>query len=340
MVSPRPWSLVHAHLHQVLRQRSLLSISESVLIAVSGGQDSVCLARLLVDLQPRWGWRLAIAHCDHQWAEDAGLAGFVQTLAQEWQVPYYQASAIHLPRREAAARTWRYQALSQIAQAHRFTAVVTGHTASDRAETLLYNLVRGSGSDGLQALTWKRALDINLHLVRPILDLTRSQTGEFCQVHQLPTWSDAANDDLAFRRNRIRQELMPYLHQRLNSRAELHLAQTAEILQAEVEYLEQAAEQLYSQVVHRAPTSEHDPSQALGLHRPTLANLPLALQRRIVRRSLQQVLTGGTNFEQIERVIQLISAANRSQTPPFPGGMTAWVDADWIWLGQLPVNKN
>lgn len=336
MVSPRPWSLVHAHLHQVLRQRSLLPMGEAVLIAVSGGQDSVCLARLIVDLQRHWGWRLAIAHCDHQWPEDVGLAEFVQTLAAGWQLPYYQATATQLPRQEAAARTWRYQALSQIAQAHRFTTVVTGHTASDRAETLLYNLVRGSGSDGLQALTWSRPLDANLRLVRPILGLTRSQTGEFCQIHQLSTWLDAANTDLSFRRNRIRQELMPYLHQRLNPRAEIHLAQTAELLQAEVEYLEQTAEQLYSQVVRHLPAEEHDLAQKLGLHRPTLTSIPLALQRRIVRRSLQTVLAGRANFEQIEQVIQLIDAANRSQTASFPGGITAWVDADWIWLGQPP----
>lgn len=98
---------------------------------------------------------------------------------------FYRETADIIPATEAAAREWRYQVLTEIAQSNNYDYIVTGHTKSDRAETLLYNLIRGSGSDGLQALTWQRPLDSistnSIILVRPLLDITREQTGHFCQ---------------------------------------------------------------------------------------------------------------------------------------------------------------
>ncbi|MCY7393590.1 MAG: tRNA lysidine(34) synthetase TilS, partial [Leptolyngbyaceae cyanobacterium CAN_BIN12] len=79
------WTVLHAHLHQSLKRRLLLKKGSRVLMAVSGGQDSLCLAKLLLDLQPKWGWDLAIAHCDHRWRPDsAANALFVQNLAHQW----------------------------------------------------------------------------------------------------------------------------------------------------------------------------------------------------------------------------------------------------------------
>ena len=149
-----PWTPLHATLHRTLKSRHLLPQNQRLLIAVSGGQDSLCLIQLLLDLQPKWGWKLAIAHCNHRTRTDAEAnALHVENLARAWSVPYYSATTNHSLPSEAAARKWRYEALSKIAQAHDYQYIVTGHTSSDRAETLLYNLIRGSGADGLQALS-------------------------------------------------------------------------------------------------------------------------------------------------------------------------------------------
>ena len=237
------WSSLHAEVHQTLRSRSLLPKHESVLIALSGGQDSLCLAQLLIDLRSRWHWHLAIAHCDHRWRTDSQAnAEFVATLAQTWNLPFYLKVADSPPQSEAAAREWRYDQLQSI---EGFNAIVTGHTASDRAETLLFNLIRGSGIDGLSSLNWTRSLTPSLKLVRPLLELTRSQTAEFCRDRNLQIWEDSTNSDLTYSRNRIRQELLPYLKTHFNPQTEQHLAQTMELLSAEVEYLETAAISLY-----------------------------------------------------------------------------------------------
>ena len=321
------WTTLHAHLHQSLKKRLLLKRGSQILVAVSGGQDSLCLAKLLLDLQPKWGWDLAIAHCDHCWRSDsAANAVFVQNLANQWQISYFKQTAEEVLSSEAAAREWRYQSLMQIAQQHNYGTLVTGHTASDRAETLLYNLMRGSGADGLQALTWTRSLTANLQLVRPLLSVTRAQTAQFCQEMGLAIWEDSTNQSLEFARNRIRLELIPYLQTHFNPQVEQALNQTAELLQAEVEYLEAEASRLLGQAKWGIE------GQSYRFNRRPLQTAPIALQRRAIRQFLQQSLPETPNFDQIEKLVTLISAPNRSQTDPFPGGAIAQVEGDWIWL--------
>lgn len=365
------WTDLHGQLHKSLRQRQLLPKNQRILVAVSGGQDSLSLIKLLSDLQPKWGWNLAIVHCDHRWRTDSEAnADRVAELATHWQLPFYLQIAQEIPKTEATARQWRYQALAAVAIAHHYPYIVTGHTASDRAETLLYNLLRGSGTDGLSALTWQRPLiDIDHHscivdilptfsqlfqrylieewenqkreteekippllLVRPMLEITRTQTGTFCQQQNLPIWEDSTNQDLNYARNRIRAELLPYLETHFNPQAEQALAQTAELLRADGEYLEIAAKELRLQTC-----SSNILERKHQINRHILQSAPLALQRRIFRQLLQEILPTSPSFNHIEKIRALISAPNRSQTDPFPGGAIAIVEGQWIKIIDIPT---
>ncbi len=379
MAESSNWTHLHAQLHRTLLHRQILPSHQRLLVAVSGGQDSLCLIKLLLDLQPKWGWNLGIAHCDHRWRSDSeASANHVEQLAKNWGISYYLETASDIPKTEAAARQWRYQALTEIAIAHNYPYIVTGHTASDRAETLLYNLIRGSGADGLSALTWTRPLldfrlpilgfrlgnsgenpnsqisaDLRLenrdensqskipnlkskiYLVRPLLEITRSQTGQFCQEQKLPIWEDSTNQDLQYTRNRIRSELLPYLETHFNPKAQQALAQTAELLRADVEYLELAA----SDLLQRAMSPIGDNLQVnfqlpVKLNRPILREAPLALQRRSMRQLLQQILPSAPSFESVEKLTSLIVAPNRSQTDPFPGGAIGRVENPSIILAR------
>ena len=337
--SHQNWTPLHAQLHQTLRQRKLLPKNQRILIAVSGGQDSLCLTKLLLDLQSKWGWYLAVAHCDHKWRSDSEAnANYVKKIAINWQLPSYVETADKIYKSEAEARKWRYQVLSKIALESNFQYIVTGHTASDRAETLLYNLIRGSGTEGLQALTWQRPLIENFLplLVRPLLEITRTQTSNFCQEQKIRIWEDSTNQDLHYARNRIRLELFPILRQ-FNPQVELALAKTAEILSAEVKYFENETEQLLERVT-KIDTNNLNLSQFESqpvkyfINRLVLLQVPLALQRRVMRHILQKVLLVNPNFSHIEKLTTLVNAPNHSQTDPFPGGAIAKVKHPWIIL--------
>ncbi|MEM7724948.1 MAG: tRNA lysidine(34) synthetase TilS [Cyanobacteria bacterium P01_A01_bin.45] len=347
--SDSSWTSLHSKLHCTIRQRQLFERNQSLLIAVSGGQDSLCLIKLLLDLQSKWGWHVGIAHCDHRWRIDSKAnAHHVERLAANWGIDFYLETATEAINSEAQARDWRYQALNNIAQKHHYSCIITGHTASDRAETLLYNLIRGTGADGLQALTWKRSLNVGnpqnhqkrILLVRPLLEITRTQTGKFCQDFQLPVWEDETNQNLKYARNRIRQELLPYLQQNFNPRVESALAQTAELLQAEVEFLEQTAQNLWEQIINEdvlaSQGSNEELNQQLSLplyiKRQLLQKTPIAIQRRVMRKVLQKVMLTPPNFEHIEKLTALIAAPNRTQTDPFPGGAIAVVKDNLICL--------
>lgn len=359
------WSSAHAQLHILLRKKNLLPKGSRILIAVSGGQDSLCLTRLLIDLSTKWQWSLGIVHCDHRWREDsAHNAAHVLSLAGDWGVLAWDKVATTPPANEAAAREWRYEQFSQVATEHNYSYVVTGHTASDRAETVLYNLLRGTGTDGLGTLPWSRPLHTPQHapqpgspedsqpedtdsqknrrqaslskpaitLVRPLLNFTRQATADFCKEHSLPVWEDSSNQDLSFRRNRIRQELIPYLRSHFNPQLENALSQMAEITAADTAYLRAEAASLYQRTVRSVANSPNHRYPHWEVDRKPLNQSPLALQRRVMRHLLQQATASTPNFAQVEKLVALIDAPNQSQSDPFPGGWLAQVSGKYIHL--------
>ncbi len=317
------WSSAHSKLHVLLRSQRLLPKNSRILMAVSGGQDSLCMAHLLIELAAKWQWQLAVVHCDHSWRGDsADSAAHVLALASAWQIPAWLEVAQSPPASEAEARKWRYETFAKIARQQDYSYVVTGHTQSDRAETVLYNLIRGTGTDGIATLPWVRSLDAAhppIRLVRPLLSFSRIETGEVCQQQQLPIWEDSTNLDLRFRRNRIRHTLLPYLRSHFNPQVESALAQLADITAEESAYLTQQANDIYCQCISQTADNTWE------IQRDALASSPLALQRRVIKQLLQRAIAKPPNFLHVEKLVALLTAPNGSQTDPYPGGWIAQV---------------
>lgn len=287
-------------------------------MAVSGGQDSLCLGQLLLELRPRWQWQLAVGHCDHGWPADQGIADRVRSVAQTWQLPFYCWNAQNLPETEAAARHWRYQALLSMAQTRGYQYVVTGHTQSDLAETLLYNLIRGAGSEGLSSLRPRRSLAPGIQLIRPILNIDRQSTGQFCQQQQLPVWLDAYNDQSRYARNRVRQNITE-LSTQFHPRVTQHFAQTSQILAAESDYLQELAWAVYRSALVAPGT----------IDRHAISALPLALQRRVIKLFLQNY---DPSFAAIEEIVGLLQAPHHSRSSSLRGGSTVAVAYDRLHI--------
>ncbi len=194
-------------------QPQLLPQGSSLLLAVSGGQDSMALLALLQDLTPLHGWSLSLWHGDHRWHENSSrIATELSNWCQQRQLPLKvdQAAPGQVPS-ENKARQWRYERLTQRGR-QAGADVVTGHTASDRAETMLLQLARGSDLAGLAVLPSVRPLSPEGPLLRrPLLHLQRHDTLQICRKLALPIWEDPSNQSPEFARNRIRMEVLPVL---------------------------------------------------------------------------------------------------------------------------------
>jgi tRNA(Ile)-lysidine synthase len=326
--------ILKTKLNRVLRSPTpLLPKSSSILIAVSGGQDSLCLAQLLIFAQTKWDWKLAIAHCDHKWRDDStDNALHVQKLAAHWNMPFFLRTTPIDLHSEATARDWRYKMLTEMAIEANCQIVVTGHTQSDRAETLLYNLIRGTGTNGLKSIGWERFLSSEIKLIRPLLNISRNETGEFCQELNLPVWEDATNKILTYQRNRIREELIPYLRQHFNPAVEKALTQTGELLTDDLDYLEHQASQFWNK-------------QESIINRVELQQQFQAIQRRAIHQFLSYYLPHTPDFDQVQRFKLLLKAPNKSISSPYSEGWIAKVEHPFIKLSQnsnqpTPVKLN
>ncbi len=224
-----------------------------LVVAVSGGPDSVALLRALAMLRDEFALRpLVVAHLNHRLrgAESDADEAFVQDLTTPLAAGgrsdiLWRGTARGLPdaaRRgeglESAARALRYQWLAEIAQECRAAWVATGHTADDQAETVLHRILRGTGVRGLAGIPPRRHLSAEVQVIRPLLKVHRREVAEFlAELHQ-PCRQDRSNADLRFTRNRIRRELLPLLEHDFNPAivdSLCRLALQARALQSHVE---------------------------------------------------------------------------------------------------------
>ncbi|HWG43608.1 MAG TPA: tRNA lysidine(34) synthetase TilS [Gemmataceae bacterium] len=236
--------------------RSRADAAAGVVVAVSGGADSVALLLALdAARDPRAPMPLVLAHLNHQLrgSESDGDEAFVAelharlTAAGRPCLSLYRArldiaSQARAEREnlEALARRERYRWLAEVARSHGLSWIVTGHTANDQAETVLHRLLRGTGLRGLRGIAARRELEPGLTLIRPLLTATRTEIVAYLQELAQPYRQDSTNRELAYTRNRIRHELLPHLAASYNPAIVGVLARLAE--QADAAYcIEEAA---------------------------------------------------------------------------------------------------
>ena len=216
------WSKWHMRLHRrLIQNKCLLPSHSTLLLAVSGGQDSMALLKLINDLKKLHNWQIEIWHGDHQWhSKSAKTEEELKLWCLNKKISFNSNKANKEEiTNEEKARNWRYKMLikkAKLLASHNVSfpciRILTGHTASDRAETMIMNLARGSDLVGLSSLKEQRCLENNLELARPLLMFNRSETLEICKEFNLPIWIDPSNENMNLTRNKIRNELLPILN--------------------------------------------------------------------------------------------------------------------------------
>ena len=263
-----------------IRDRQLLRAGDRVLLAVSGGADSVAMLRLLLELRAELGVVLAVAHFNHGLRGEQAVAdqAFVADLAQHYGLEFFvHGSDIRDEARarklgiETAARAARYRWFAEIAAQQRFDCVATAHTLDDQGETVLLKFLRGAGTRGLAGI-YPIVVRDGFRIVRPVLCVTRADIEAHLSSLGQGWREDESNLDHRFLRNRIRHELLPLLEREYNPRLRHLLADLAKLSQGEQQYWDE----LVTRHLRTNPAGE--------LLLAGFADLPVALQRRVLKR--------------------------------------------------------
>jgi tRNA(Ile)-lysidine synthase len=259
-----------------------LGPGDVVLVACSGGPDSLALAAATAALARRYGWRAGAVVVDHGWSvASAGAGRQAVATCREFGLEPVELIAVDSSGPggpEAAARTARYRALAQAAESHRASAVLLGHTLDDQAETVLLGLARGSGARSLAGMPAERGV-----YRRPLLGLTRAVTVEACAGLGLQPWLDPANDDPAYARVRLRG-LAGELERILGPGIAQALARSADLLRDDADALDAAAAQLLTAA---------DPDGRGELDVRVLTAAPRAVRRRALLAAARQAGSPG-----------------------------------------------
>lgn len=309
-------------------QYGMIAPGDGVVVAVSGGPDSMALLHVLYDLRDELMLRLEVAHVQHGIRGEAARqdAQFVAAVAERLGLPFHLKEINLIETRsnlgkgnlEAMAREVRYRFLIEVARQHKLQKVATAHTQDDQAETVLMWLLRGCGRKGLGGMSPLRSLSATeiqplqeIALIRPLLEVSREEILQYLRAKSVEYRLDRTNLDLSYLRNWIRLELIPQLKERIDPQLGNRLARQASLLRAEEEYLRSHTEAVLKTVANGD-----------SLIRESFLSNDTAMQRRLLRLWIEKVRghLRGIDFEHVEEAIRLIAVGPPQGRLSIPGG--------------------
>lgn len=298
----------------------MIDPGDRVIVAVSGGPDSICLLHILNTLKAELDMDLVVAHYDHGLRPscDESETRFVRDFAQSLDLPFETEKSANLLQSgggslEERARDHRYGYLERIRERLGAQKIALGHNLDDQAETVVMRLLRGSGPSGLAGIPPVR----DKKIIRPLIDIKRKEIEHYLKVLEIPYVIDQSNFETRFLRNKIRLEIMPSLL-RLQPKLVEHLAQTAEILRTDNQYLmDQADEWIRKEAAFK-------PSGDILIPADRFLRLPRSIRQRVLRGILQQLKKslrrmGSTHIQSIE---ELACGEKPQGTLNLPNGIT------------------
>jgi len=277
---------VLAKVSQYIREHNLITPGDLVLVGVSGGPDSMALLHILSQLRPGLNFQLVVAHLNHGLRPEAAAEEkFVLDYCQTVQIPFYsrrldvqEIAASEKKSLEETGRDCRYQYFAELTAKLGATRIATAHHRDDNAETVLLNIIRGSGIKGLRGIR-----PVNRIIIRPLLCLTKNEIKSYLAENSIGYCIDLSNYSTDFLRNRIRHNLLPMLEQDYNPRIVEGLNQLADIAAAENDVMETETARYWEQSAIKQETDE------IILDAQYILQLHPAFQRRVIMKTLYTI---------------------------------------------------
>lgn len=243
---------VKKEVQKTISDNLLISKGDRILVALSGGADSVCLLSLLTELKDKLSVEVAAAHLNHmiRGVEADSDEAFCAELCTKLNISFY-ATRKDIPKiakesgisEELAGRNVRYEFFDELCQKHGYNKIATAHNKNDRAETLLMRMIRGTGIDGLGSIKYKRG-----NIIRPILDIERKDIEKYCADLSLEYCNDSTNLSSDYTRNRVRNEVLPLLTEKFNPSIVNTLCQLADNAAEDADFINGYAKRLYERI--------------------------------------------------------------------------------------------
>jgi tRNA(Ile)-lysidine synthase len=304
---------VEQRVEAFFKEQDIAGSEKPLLVAVSGGPDSVCLFHVLNRLKKELGLKLQVIHLDHglRGRASAADAQYVLDLCHRLKVPVvieqrdvkaYRSE--HKLSLEEAAREVRYNFFAEFAESIGAEKIAIGHTLDDQVETVLFNLIRGTGTRGLRGLQpihYLNSAGSRLAVIRPLLKVSRQETAMYCRRHRLNPREDVTNRSLTLTRNRIRLQLLPIL-KTYNPDITEALLRTARTAGDDIAYLETMAARYSKKIIDKQ-------NDVIILKKQPLLKIPVSLKRLVLRQAIEGLLGTLKDIEarHIEEMFELLN---------------------------------
>lgn len=286
-----------------IKEKQLIEDGDRILLAVSGGPDSTFLFHFFLNYLKKKKIEIKVAYIHHHLRKEAEKeVNFVKEMAEKFNIEFYREDIrIKGKNIEKKAREKRYEKLYEIAKKIDCNKIATGHTLDDNAETVIYNFLRGSGITGLSGILSKNKLYENseIYVIRPLLCLKKKEIVDFLEKHKIEYLIDSSNLSLSFFRNRIRNEIIPFL-EKYNPKIKKQLFKMADIIQKEEEFLKKYTEKIAEDILK-------EEGEKIIVDVEKFKKLDIAIQRRIsgyIYRKIKK--TPYINYQVVEKIRKYI----------------------------------
>ncbi|MGH2540094.1 MAG: tRNA lysidine(34) synthetase TilS [Actinomycetota bacterium] len=316
------------------REHEMLSAGDLVLVACSGGPDSVCLLYSLWHLRRLFRIRLAVFHFDHDLRPDSAKdAAYVRTLAERLRLPFHLRAAEGEPTKGGSVEAWatvaRMNAANHVRRGIGASVTAEGHTLDDQAETVLLNLVRGSGLEGIVGIDPGRAEHA---LIQPLFEVERMDVEAFCRALHLRPRRDPMNEDRRYLRAAIRHEVLPVLERETGRRVTRSIARTADLLRGDRDELFAVAVKAYEDAV------DGDRGRDVRIDAAKLRALPGPVAGRVIRLAAYNLLSTDAaapwSKAAIEAVLDL-AEGRPGRRRDLPQGLKAVREKEYVRVSRV-----